>query len=119
MRYRRLGNDGDFLFGGGSNLYLQGAAAVQQAIKTRIMHWTNEWWEDLNAGTPMNQILGGRDMDFADKALQERVINTPHVTSILFWESLFNSDNRELKFHIVVDTDFGQVELEEVTAGGI
>lgn len=117
MRYRKLDDDGDYVFGNGSAVFLTDAEAVAQAIKTRIMHWTGEWWEDMNSGTPMQNIIGSRNLQYADEAIRKRVLDTQHVQSIIFWDSSFNQDSRSLKVAMAVETDYGIVEQEVVTGG--
>ena len=46
MRYRKLTETGDYSFGNGSLDYISGVAAIAQAVKTRIMLFLAEWWED-------------------------------------------------------------------------
>lgn len=115
MRYRKLDDNGDFSFGIGDNNYLQGVDSVAQAIKTRILLWKYEWWEDLEDGLPMRQeILDSRDIAHVDYVIKKRIMGTKHVNSILFYDSEFDVSSREYKASFMVDTDFGNVSSEVV-----
>lgn len=120
MRYRRLNLDGDYTFGGGSQNYVSGKEAVQQSIRTRLLLWKLEWWENLQGGLPMREeILNSRDTTHADDIIRERVLDTPHVNNILFFESIFDPNTRIYTVNMVVNTDFGEVDVKEVIGRGI
>lgn len=115
MIYRKLDDNGDYVFGGNKNSYTSGAAAVEQAVATRLRQMIYEWWEDLEDGIPVwQQILGNRDKDKAKKIIQERIGRTKHVKSILSFTADWDNDKRILTIQAVVDTEFGQIEIKEV-----
>lgn len=119
MRYRKLDLNGDYVFGSGSNCFIANHDAVAQAIMTRLKLWRAEWWENLEEGIPMRDLLGSRDIELAERTIKERVLGTTHVRSILFFELLHNPETRELKVSFIVDTDFGNVNIEEVNVNGL
>nr|DAM99413.1 MAG TPA: baseplate wedge protein [Caudoviricetes sp.] len=119
MRYRKLDANGDYTFGCGSSCFISDHDAVVQAIVTRLKLWKYEWWEDLEEGIPMRDLLGSRDLDLAEREIKDRVLGTIHVNSLLFFELLHNPDTRELKVSFIVDTDFGPVNVEEVDVNGL
>ncbi len=53
MIYRKLDENRDYIFGRGKNAYPEGADAVAQAIKSRLLLLYSEWWEDLEDGLPI------------------------------------------------------------------
>ena len=115
MRYRSLKN-GDYFFGGGNNEFLSGVEAVSQAIITRIKLLLNEWWENLNEGTPLwENILGnsGKDIELVDKIILSRILGTEGVLQVKDYESSFNSETRAYSFKATVDTIYGESILKE------
>jgi hypothetical protein len=113
MIYRRLDIDFDYVFGGGQNDFLTGVDAVAQAIHTRLLLFTREWWENLNEGLPMwTAILGHRSSkDIIDGLIRERILDTPNVKSISNLSSIYNSSTRAYTFTCSVDTTFGALTI--------
>lgn len=126
MRYRKLTTDGthDMCFGRGVSDYLQDSTnnpdAIAQAIKTRLLLFYGEWWEDITDGLPMWQkILGQR---IKDKGIIDRIIvdniqglklpdpdNRYAITRVDNVVSIYNSINREYSFSCTANTQYGTV----------
>ena len=133
MRYRRLDSNHDMCFGRGVSDYLVDSTnnpdAVAQAIKTRLLLFYGEWWENINDGIPMwQQVLGPR---ITDKTVVDRIIvdnilglklpdpdNRYAVTRIESVSSEFDSELREYTFVAVVNTVYGIVEVTNADQGG-
>jgi hypothetical protein len=112
VRYRRLDSSWDYTFGNGKGNYLVGIDAIAQAIKTRLLFFQGEWWENLLDGTPMFQsILGasGSKKTAIDRIIQKRIQDTPGVLVVSSMSSSFA--NREYSFTASVDTDFGTLAV--------
>lgn len=60
MKYRKLGKDGDYVFGNNSSDYIEKDDAIAQAIKTKLYLFYGEWWEDISIGLPMFQSILGQ-----------------------------------------------------------
>lgn len=115
MRYRRLDNEGDYTFGAGSADMLLDIEACAQAIKTRLWLLFGEWWEDLTDGLPLFQkVLAQHDINIASEAIRDRIIKTPHVTSIIYFSADWDNEQRQLAISCVVETDYGQLTVEGV-----
>ena len=63
IKVRRLDEMYDPEFGGGKNSYVSDLDAVAQIIKSRLLLFKGEWWEDLNIGLP---VEGGDTQEIAD-----------------------------------------------------
>jgi hypothetical protein len=120
MRYRKLTAEGDMQFGHGSGDFWHNVPdAVGQAIKTRLLLFTGEWFLDTAAGTPwggfplselvvrQGQILGEHTQLSRDMAIKERVLTTEGVTNIANYGSSFDPDARTFRINMVVDTIYG------------
>lgn len=115
MIYRRLDENGDYTFGGNKNNYINAAAAVEQAVVTRLRQLIYEWWEDLEDGLPLwQQILGSRDKKRAEQIIRERIAKTKYVKTILSFEADWGNEKRHLTIRASVETEFGQIQIEEV-----
>lgn len=60
MKYRKLDENGDYLFGNNSYDYIEKDEAIAQAIKTKLYLFYGEWWEDISLGLPMFQSILGQ-----------------------------------------------------------
>jgi hypothetical protein len=110
---RSLGMNGDPLEGNGLNDFLSDIDAVGQIIGTRIKLFEGEWWENLQAGTPMFQsILGVENASQTQviSAILQSVINqTPYVLDIINLSCTYTPSTRALSFYAEVLTQFGTV----------
>ena len=84
MKYRRQDKNGDYVFGHNKNDYVSGNLAVAYAIKSKILLFYGEWWEDISQGIPMFQsIVGQTNKSNVTNALElllnERVQEVPGV----------------------------------------
>lgn len=115
MIYRRLDVNGDYIFGSNGNAYLSGTDAVRQAVLTRLRLLLYEWWEDLEDGLPLwQEIIAQRNIEKAKKLIQERIVKTPHVTALITFDATWENETRRLTVLAVIDTEYGQIDLNEV-----
>ena len=67
MKYRKLDANGDYLFGGSGEFFVDSPDAVRQAIQTRLLLLTREWFLDAQEGTPYDpDIVRGTVIDHAE-----------------------------------------------------
>ncbi|MEN8406042.1 hypothetical protein [Acinetobacter seifertii] len=113
MRYRKLSNEGDYVFGSGKNDFLVNSPeAVAQAILTRLKLWLGEWFADTSDGTGWNQsIVGKQSKKLYELTLHQRVLETPGVKSIVDFQSSLDPDTRRLTVSMTVNTIFGEASL--------
>lgn len=117
MIYRKLDENGDYVFGRNQNNYISDAAAVNQAVVTRLRQLIYEWWEDLEDGIPVWQkILGNRNKQEAEQIIRDRIQKTKYVKSLLSFTPTWDNEKRTLLIEASVDTEFGPVQISEVIA---
>jgi hypothetical protein len=112
IRVRRLDASHDPSFGKGQGDFLHDIDAVAQIIKTRLLLFKGEWWEDTNSGLPLWQSILGvsgatRNRQAIEHIIQKRIRETPHVTSVLSVSSTYDPSTRAYSFTATVDTKFG------------
>lgn len=118
MRYRKQEDyTGDFTFGYGYGNFYDGNMAVAQAIKTKILLFYGEWWENLGLGIPMFQsIIGQTNRNTvniaAQSLLRKRILEVKEVTSIVELKAEVNG--REFYCSIVCKTDNDETVRVEV-----
>jgi hypothetical protein len=108
MRYRALDSNGDYQLGRSAAEFLvNSAAAVAQLVMTRLLLWEGEWFLDLTEGTPYSQsILGFSTQTIYDQAIQERIIGTAGVSSIVEYLSQLNDATRALTVNATILTQY-------------
>jgi len=115
VRYRRLDDNDDYVFGQSGQDFYSGVEAVAQAIYTRLKLLYGEWWEDLTDGLPLFQnILGSggpQNKKAIDALITERILGTLNVKGITNFTSSFEANTRSYSFQCTVNTAFGQVAI--------
>jgi len=116
MKYRRLSDSDDYVFGQSNQDFYSGVDAVAQAIYTRLKLLYGEWWEDLKDGLPLfENILGTsgspQNKKAIDALISERILGTLNVIGITDFSSSFNASTRAYSFQSTVNTAFGQVTI--------
>jgi len=113
-----MDENGDYVFGRRDH-FLTGAAAVGQAIKTRLLMCLAEWWEDIEGGTPWREEIiatfqSEDTLAGIDIILSERITGTPGVTEIVSYDSSFNVGTRVYSASCVVNTEYGDALRVEI-----
>lgn len=121
MIYRRLDINGDYTFGQGGYNFVKDSEAVSQAIQTRILLLYEEWWENLEEGTPLFQnILNQRNTQAGKNAvdiiIKDRILTTQGVIQITDFESSFDT-NKTYTANLSVDTVYGEVNNLSIQLG--
>lgn len=115
MRYRKLTATKDYSFGRGQlDFWRDVPDAPAQAVWTRLMLYTGEWFLDLREGMDWNvQVLGKYTEDTRDPAIQARVLGTQGVTQITEYYSNLNRDSRAFRGGMTIDTVYGRAKIVE------
>lgn len=116
MRYRALSSEGDYRFGAGSADFLSDVEAVAQAVRTRLLLFQGEWWEDISIGLPFWQGIAGQNMNTetkraVDMLVQDRILGTEGVSGIVRFQSEFTEDRR-YTVRVTLQTIYGTAEVE-------
>ena len=116
MRYRRLDEAGDMIFGGGqADMLRDSPAAVGQAALTRLRLWRGEWFVDTSEGTPwQTAALGMGKRKTIEPAVRARILGTEGVTGIESLELDINPDTRVAVISAAINTVYGQTEIKGI-----
>ena len=98
-------------FGHGLQDYCIDVEATAQIIRTRLLLFQGEWWEDQSIGIPMWQEILDRPGDKIQTLNTERVLTayiqeSPHVRSVHNVSSSFDPETRQYEYSAKVLTDF-------------
>lgn len=115
LKYRRIDENGDMIFGHGNADFLSDAEAMRQVLQTRLAACEGEWWEgDAGALPYFNGILGSATTDENREAIDlmviDRIMDTRGVISVFDVESMVT--NRNYSFKCKVQTVYGVIEAE-------
>ena len=118
MKYRRFDENGDYSFGHNKNDYVSGNLAVGYAIKSKILLFYGEWWEDLGIGIPMFQSIIGQSRSEALKnsmqqMLSDRIKEVSEVAAVNKVE--IDMTGRTMICSVSVTTNSNEVVETEVT----
>lgn len=111
LKYRKLDENGDMIFGHGEADFLTGLDAMGQVVQTRLKAVRDEWWEGDPTALPwITEILGARlsnyQKDRIDLMIIERLMDTVGINSVSDIESSFV--NRKYTFSCKVQTAYGE-----------
>lgn len=115
MRVRKQDASGDIVFGSGADFFINEPAAVGQAVETRLLLFSGQWFVDVTEGTPWNtQILGKYTAKAYDAVLKSRILGTPGVKQISKYSSSVDARTRTLSVSATIDTIYGLTSLAGV-----
>jgi len=121
--YRKLDQNGDYTFGR-RNAFFSETEAVAQAVKTRLLLFKGEWWENILDGTPFFQEIAGQFFSAADRAAQidlvfsERITGTRGVAEITVFNSEINPHTRTYSASVTIRTIYDREFQISVTGAG-
>ena len=109
---RALGANNDPLEGQGRANFISDLDAVAQIIRTRLLLFEGEWWEDVTEGTPWWQkILGfggaGRNQQTIALLIGRRIAGSPFVISLSNVAFAYDPSTRQFQYQAAVKTAFG------------
>lgn len=114
MKYRKLDANGDYQFGNEGGFFVNDPAGVAQAIQTRLLLMTDEWFLDSNEGTPYDpSIRGYGTAATRDPAIIDRILGTTGVRSLLQYSSSVDAARR-FQVTALVDTIYGATPVQAI-----
>jgi hypothetical protein len=116
MRYRKLDQNGDMVFGNQQkDFYRDVPEAVAQACLTRLRLFTSEWFLDVEEGTPYQQaVLGTNKSKTFDPAIRSRILETEGLSSIDSLDSVVDGESRSVRINGNVSTIYGQANIQGI-----
>lgn len=116
MKYRKLDANGDYSFGFGNNNFVTDAAAVTQAINTKLNMFQGECWKSVAEGLPFFQSIAGQSGTQAniaaiDLIFKGRILEAPETTSVDTYASNYDTQKRKYTATASVVTEYGTVEV--------
>lgn len=114
MRYRKLDENGDYVFGNGQqDFYKDSVEAVAQSVKTRLQLWKGEWFIDSDEGTPYLQgVIGKQSTEVINTVLRSRILGTDGVLTIDSFDSTIDPTTRKLSLSVSISTIYGNTTIE-------
>jgi hypothetical protein len=112
MRYRKMTDADDYMFGAGSTFLANTPETVAQAIRTRMRLLAGEWFLDTREGLNMENILGYGTQATRDYEVQQRILGTQGVLRLTNYSSVM--DGRAFRVSATVDTIYGPTTIAEV-----
>lgn len=113
--YRKLDENGDYVWGNGMNDMLYGLDAMRQVIQTRLRAIQGEWWEGDSTAIPyFTEMIGApasmERIRKADLLIIARLMDTIGVTNVTGFESSYQ--NRVYQCSCDVHTVYGNITAE-------
>lgn len=113
VKYRKMDELWDMQGVRSGPSHLTGAEAVAAAIRSRILSFQGEWWEDEDDGVPLEALVGRLDEEreqIADALIRLRILGTAGVIGITEYSS--KNLGRKRSIFATVETEFGTASLE-------
>lgn len=115
MKYRKFSDEYDYSFGNNEQDYISDINAAALAIKSKILLFYGEWWEDLSIGIPMFESIIGQmntqNLRIAvQNLIQKRIFEIPQIRSIKEFD--IEIKNRSLFVRVVCIYNQEEVEVE-------
>lgn len=117
MLYRRLDTHGDMLPATKANPHFKDAEAVGAAIRSRLLSFYGEWWENTDDGIPIEMMFGKMDSNtavIAEALIRSRVEETEGVQEIIDLRMDDDKPSRKRTITLTVKTVFGDTITVEV-----
>jgi hypothetical protein len=119
---RALDKNNDLIISSqGSLALVSEGAEVLQHVRSRLQFYMEEWFLDLQAGTPYFQLIFTKPANLAnmESIFKSRIIGTPGVSSLLEFSMDYEGGAvRRLSIQFSAETDYGVIKNEKVTING-
>lgn len=115
---RALDSNNDLVVNKGQIKTVEEGAETIQHVRTRLQFYLEEWFLDLNAGTPYFQQIFTKPANLAniESILKSRIITTPGVEKLIEFSMDYEGpESRRLKVSFSAETIYGIIDNEKVT----
>ena len=114
MRVRKLDEQDDMTFGGGSNDYHHDTPdGVAQCIKTRLRLWRDEFFAATADGTPwLTHVTGERTKLVYDSVIRSRIQRTQGAMGLPSYTSALDPVTRVLTVTAEANTQYGKTKYQ-------
>ncbi len=115
---RALDSNNDLIIERGELKRVEDAAEAIQHVRTRLLFYFEEWFLDLQAGTPYLQQIFTKPTNLAniESIFKSRILNTPEVERLLEFSMDYEGGSiRKLNVSFSAETSYGVINNEKVT----
>jgi len=115
---RALDSNNDLIVSEGRLRVVEDAAETIQHVRTRLQFYLEEWFLDLNSGTPYFQEVFTKPANLAniESIFKTRILNTTGVELLTNFALNYEGESkRKLTVTFSAKTTFGSINNEQVT----
>lgn len=115
---RALNSNNDLVIESGQLKLVEDAAEAIQHVRTRLQFYLEEWFLDLNSGTPYFQQIFTKPANLAniESIFKSRILNTPEVKTLTEFSMDYEGGSvRRLTVSFSAETTYGVINNEKVT----
>lgn len=115
---KALDSNNDLIIDNGQFKTVSDGAQVVQSVKVRLQFYLEEWFLDIQAGTPYFQEILKKPANLAniESIFKTRILNTPDVLSLIEFTMDYDGGSiRKLTVTFSAQTTFGIIDVNEVT----
>lgn len=118
MISRALDSNNDLIIQSGQLRLVEDGAEAVQHVRTRLQFYLEEWFLDLQAGTPYFQQIFTKPANLAniESIFKTRILGTPEVERLLEFSMDYEGGSvRKLTVSFSAETTYGVIDNEKVT----
>ena len=115
---RALDSNNDLIIESGRLKVVRDGAEAVQHVRTRLQFYLEEWFLDLQAGTPYFQQIFTKPANLAniESVLKVRILGTPEVERLIEFSMVYEGASvRKLTVSFSAETTYGVINNEKVT----
>lgn len=115
---RALDSNNDLIVKAGNFQLVEDGAEVIQHTRTRLQFYLEEWFLDLDSGTPYFQEIFTKPVNLAniESIFKARILNTKEVLKLNEFAMQYEGESkRRLTVVFSAETTFGVIDNEKVT----
>lgn len=115
---RALDSNNDLIIQSGQLRLVEDGAEAVQHVRTRLQFYLEEWFLDLQAGTPYFQQIFTKPANLAniEPIFKTRILGTPEVERLLEFSMDYEGGSvRKLTVSFSAETSYGVIDNEKVT----